>query len=153
MPGEASLPIQYYPDDFGDLNINFPLASAIPDPCAVFFAEDRASVIDSVILYTVSNTQSGATIALRVSTNPTNTTANPVCTLDIGTANNSRLYVSTDRNPFTVSSTGVVGTSATSTRINSNENTIPAGSYLILDPSTTVTWRGFIQIRMRTRQK
>jgi hypothetical protein len=150
MPGEASLPVQYYPDDFADLNLQFQ-AIQMPDPCVVFFAE-RAFVIDSVVLTTVT-AQASQTITLRISTDPTNVTATAVGVLDMGTAAGSRLYISTDEAPYTVSSTGVVGTSATSVRLNSNENTIPAGSYLILDPSAAVSWRGYIQIRLRSRLK
>jgi hypothetical protein len=150
MPGEASLPVQYYPDDFADLNLQFQ-AIQMPDPCVVFFAE-RSHVIDSVVLTTIT-AQASQTITLRISTDPTNVTATAVGVLDMGTAAGSRLYISTDEAPYTVSSTGVVGTSATSVRLNSNENTIPAGSYLILDPSAAVSWRGYIQIRLRSRLK
>lgn len=150
MPGESSLPIQYYPDDFADLNLQFQ-AIAMPDPCVVFFAE-RTFVIDSVVLTTIT-AQSGQTITLRISQDPASTTATAVGVLDMGTVAGSRLVISTDEAPYTVSNAGVVGTSATSVRLNSNENTIPAGSYLILDPSTTVSWRGYIQVRLRSRQK
>lgn len=153
MSGEASLPTQYYPDDFQIITINA-INTALVDPTAVLYA-DRDLIIDSIIVYTRTANGSAATGSFEVTTDPTGVSGAVMAVADLNLTAGTTLFLATDGGtpPATVTAAGAAGTSANSTQLTKDENTINRGSFLVVDLSAGTNWRGFIQIRFRSRPK
>lgn len=154
MAGETTLPAQYYPDDFQVITIGPFYNTALVDPTAVLYA-DRNWTVDSIIVYTATANGSAATASFEVSTNPTSSSGTSMAVADLNLTAGTTLFLATDGGtvPATVAANGTAGTSANSTQLSSTENTISRGSFLIVDLSAGTSWRGFIQIRLRSRPK
>jgi len=154
MSGENSLPSQYYPDDFQIINLGPYYGTALVDPTAVLYA-DRDLTVDSIIVYTSTANGSAATGSFEVSTDPTSSSGNSMAVADLNLTAGTTLFLQTDggTTPATISAAGVAGTSSNSTQLSAAENTINRGSFLIIDLSAGTSWRGFIQIRLRSRPK
>lgn len=154
MSGENSLPSQYYPDDFQIITIGPFYGTALVDPTAVLYA-DRDLTVDSIIVYTATANGSAATASFEVSTDPTSTSGSVMAVADLNLTAGTTLFLATDGGtaPVTIAANGTAGTSSNSTQLSPNENTINRGSFLILDLSAGTSWRGFIQIRLRSRPK
>jgi len=154
MAGESTLPAQYYPDDFQILTVGPFYGVALVDPTAVFYA-DRNFIVDSIIVYTKTPHGSAATGSFEVSTDPTSQAGTSMGIADLNLAAGTTLFLQTDGGtaPATVASDGTTGTSTGSTQLDYTANTIPAGSFLVVDLNNGTSWRGFIQIRLRSRPK
>jgi len=160
MPGENSLPVQHYADDFQILTIPFVTASGITDPNAILYA-DRDLVIDEIVVGVTTVGASGALINFRASTNPGDTAAASMCVINVDTANvtASDTLVATTDNVLRYSSAGALQTTTVgSTAINGvtagvQSNFIPKGSWLVVDPTSASSARVIIQIRFRSRLK
>ena len=154
MSGEQSLPAQYYPDDFQVITLGPFYGVALVDPTAVLYA-DRDLTVDSIIVYTATANGSAATASFEVSTDPTSTSGANMAVADLNLTAGTTLFLATDGGsvPATVAANGTAGTSANSTQLSQLENTINRGSFLIIDLSAGTSWRGFIQIRLRSRPK
>lgn len=152
MPGVTSLPVQYYPDNFQIITFGPFYDIAVVDPTAVFYA-DRDMVVDTITVYTRIAHGSAATGAFEVSTDPTSTSGTAMAVADLNLTAGTTLFLQTDGGsaPATVTAAGAAGTSTNSTQLSATANLIPRGSFLIIDLSAGGSWRGFIQIRVRSR--
>jgi len=153
MSGETSLPTQYYPDDFQIITIDA-INTALVDPTAALYA-DRDLIIDSIIVYTRTPHSAAASGSFEVTTDPTGVSGAVMAVADLNLNAGTTLFLATDGGtpPATVTAAGVAGTSANSTQLTAAENTINRGSFLVVDLSAGTNWRGFIQIRFRSRPK
>ena len=132
MPGESTLPVQHYPDDF--FVYTCPVFGSSADT-AVFYC-DRPMVVDSCTVL-VSFAASGATIQMRVVPEGTSPT----------TANIGNATAITDSQ--SIATTGVYQVPVVLT-----ENVLPAGSLIAVDMTgTTTAFRGAVQLRLRSRMK
>ena len=133
MPGENTLPVEHYPDDFRVVTYH---VETTPSDKVVVYC-DRNMVVDS-ISYSISAAGAASSTATLKAVAPG--TAPTGANVAAGTA------VS---NALAVDATGVVfGT------IVNTENQLLAGTHLGIDYTGTVTnLRGVIQIRLRSRLK
>jgi hypothetical protein len=153
MAGENTLPAQYYPDDFQILTFTL-TNTGLLDPTAILYA-DRNFIVDSIIVYTRTANGSAATGSFEITTDPTADTGTAMAVADLNLTAGTTLFLQTDggTTPATVASDGTAGTSSNSTQLSNTGNFIPQGSFIVIDLSAGTTWRGFIQIRLRSRPK
>lgn len=160
MPGETSLLVQNYSDDFQILAIPF-TSAAVNDPTAILYA-DRDMIIDEIVVGVHAVGGTGYKFDFEVSTNSVGSAGVSMCTINIDTANvalGDTLVATTD-NVLRFNSAGVLQTTTTgSTAINGvtagvQSNFIPRGSWLVMDVDGTVgSARVIVQIRFRSRLK
>jgi len=165
------LVVQQYPSDYQILTYNF--ASTSPSDPTVLLYADRTLVIDSIhvtVLTATTATGAGA-LSFEVSQDPTSvasTTIIAVASTDDDNVDAGDVIIldgvnnSPNGGVRKVSKTGTAGNATGSTQLKflngtSNttiDNVIPAGYYLIVDVTGTVTatFKGLIQIRFRSRQ-
>jgi hypothetical protein len=162
MPGETSLPVQHYADDFQILTVPFVSAAGVTDPNPILYA-DRDLVIDEIVVGITVIGGAAAVLNFRVSNNPAETAAASMCIINLDGAvpnvvANDTLIATTD-NVLRYSSTGTLYTTAAgSTAINGvtagvQSNLIPKGSWLVVDPTSATAARVIVQIRFRSRLK
>ena len=151
----VSLLTQNYPNDFQVVTI--PNVSAIPhDPTLVLYA-DRDLVIDQIVVGVHAVGGTDALLTFESTTDIDNTAAagTVLASVNVDTANvgaGNTIVTSTHgvtrRNDAGVLQSGATGT----TVINSANNVIPAGSWLIIDSSGTMTGaRVSVQVRFRSQ--
>lgn len=168
MPGEATLPTQYYPDDFQILSFFFKnnaAAGSTPDPTMLFWT-DRDIIIDQVVVG-FGQMEAGGTnarIALEYATgvfDPSGTqimslTANILQGIDQIT---DTIVVTTDQwlqyRNGSLYSTQTTPTAANTTLLSSSQNAVPANRWVCLDFVGTYgsEANGMIQVRFRSRPK
>ena len=160
MPGESSLPVQHYADDFQVVSIPF-WAAAITDPTPILYA-DRDLVIDEIVVGVTVVGGTSYALDFESSTSPIGTAGASMCTINVDTANVSAgdTLVATTDNVLRYSSAGALQTTTVgSTAINGvtagvQSNFIAKGSWLVVDISGTVgSGRVVVQIRFRSRLK
>lgn len=168
MPGEATLPTQYYPDDFQILSFFFQTNGAAgntPDPTMLFWT-DRDIIIDQVVVgfSTMEAGGTNARLALEYATGIGDPTGTQIMSL---TANNSQgidagsdtIVVTTDQwlqyRSGSLYSTQTTPTAANTTLLSSSQNAVPANRWLCLDfvGSFGSATTGTIQLRFRSRPK
>ena len=165
----SPLVVQHYPSDYQILTYNF--ASTSPSDPTVLLYADRPLVIDSIhVTVLTATTASGAgALSFEVSQDPTSvasTTIIAVASTDDDNVDAGDVIIldgvnnSPNGGVRKVSKTGTAGNATGSTQLKflggSNttiDNVLPAGYYLLVDVTGTVTttFKGLIQIRFRSR--
>lgn len=168
MPGESTLPTQYYPDDFQILSFFFQTSAATgntPDPTMLFWT-DRDIIIDQVVVAFTFLEAGGtnARIALEHAVGVGDPSGTQIMSL---TANQSQgidqvtdtIVVTTDQwlqyRNGSLYSTQTTPTAANTTLLSNSQNAVPANRWVCLDFVGTFGSQaaGTIQLRFRSRPK
>lgn len=155
MAGEATVPVQHYPDEFDVFHLAH-AHSALEAPTQLIFAE-RGYVIDCIIVGIHQAGGSGALLKFRISTDQNETSSTPIATVDVytGVTAGDTFVLNGDDGAFKYNSSGVQSavTSGSTVQLDKTANFMAAGTWLSVEPVSANQLRCSIRVRYRSRFK